>query len=102
MNLAKCPLRTKARITSVDVAPQFNLRLQELGVRQGAEFVVVNSAAFGGRVLNIAGTRIAVDHKSVRLIEVETIASEQKVAASDLGGGRLSTRNLLRPSRVAQ
>ncbi len=73
MILAKCPLRTRARIVDVDVDDKFDLRLQELGVRSGAEFSVVNKAAFGGRVINIAGTRIAVDHRSSRKIEVETL-----------------------------
>ena len=71
MKLAKCPLRVPARITQVDVAQQFDLRLQELGVRKGARLVAVNKSAFGGRVINIGGTRIAVDHRSAGLIEVE-------------------------------
>lgn len=71
MMLAKFPLRTRSRITVVDVEDQFDLRLQELGVRPGAEFTVVNRAAFGGLVINIAGARIAVDHKSAKRIQVE-------------------------------
>lgn len=71
MMLAKWPLRTRARITTVDVEQQFDLRLQELGVRSGAEFTVVNRAAFGGLVINVAGARIAVDHKSAKRIQVE-------------------------------
>lgn len=71
MDLSKCPLRVKARIVGVDVAPQFQLRLQELGVRPGAEFVAVNRAAFGGVVLNIAGARVAVDRGSARQMHVE-------------------------------
>ena len=71
MMLAKCPLRTRVRITDVDVDKQFGLRLQELGVRPGAEFTVVNRAAFGGLVINVAGARIAVDHRSAKRIQVE-------------------------------
>ncbi len=76
MKLAHCPLRVGVRITRVDVESQFDLRLQELGVREGAQLVAVNRSAFGGRVINIAGTRIAVDHRSAKLIEVE--ASERR------------------------
>lgn len=71
MKLAQCPLRQRFRIAAVDVDPKYNLRLQELGLRAGAEFVAVNRAAFNGMVLNIAGTRVAVDHRSAKLIEVE-------------------------------
>lgn len=71
MMLAKCPLRTRVRITDVDVDKQFGLRLQELGVRPGVEFTVVNRAAFGGLVINVAGARIAVDHRSAKRIQVE-------------------------------
>lgn len=74
MNLSICPLRLKSRITKVDVDRKFDLRLQELGIRLGAEVVAVNKAAFGGLVLNVAGTRIAVDHKSAKRIHVEPVA----------------------------
>ncbi|WP_099332415.1 FeoA family protein [Actinomyces minihominis] len=74
MKLAKCPVRSRARILSVDVDREFELRLRELGIRVGAELSVVNRAAFGGRVINIAGTRIAVDHRSSQRILVEDIA----------------------------
>ena len=73
VKLTECPLRVRSRISRVGVDPKFDLRLQELGVRSGAEFVAVNRAAFGGVVLNIAGTRVAVDHRSATLIEVEAV-----------------------------
>lgn len=71
MDLSECPLRVKAKIVGVDVAPQFRLRLQELGVRPGAEFVAINRAAFGGVVVKIAGARLAVDRGSARHMQVE-------------------------------
>ncbi len=73
VNLSECPLRVKSRIISVDVGPQYRLRLKELGVRPGADFFSVNRAAFGGVVINIAGTRIAVDRRSARNIAVEQL-----------------------------
>lgn len=73
MNLIDCPLRTPALLTDTAAAPQFQLRLQELGVRTGARLTVVNRAAFGGVVLNIAGTRVAVDHKSAKAMKVQTL-----------------------------
>lgn len=59
---------------TVDVDHAYRLRLQELGLRPGVEFYVANRAAFGGVVINIAGTRVAVDARSARHIEVEELA----------------------------
>lgn len=73
MILSECPPRTQSRIVSVDVGSRYRLRLKELGLRPGAHFYVVNRAAFGGVVINIAGTRIAVDHRSARSIAVEKV-----------------------------
>lgn len=70
MLLNQCPLYVRANIVKMDVEPQFRLRLQELGIRPGAEFTAVNRAAFGGVVMNIGGARLAVDHASARRMEV--------------------------------
>lgn len=74
MKLASCPRGARARLVDIDVAPAFRLRLNELGMRPGAEFLLTNRAAFGGVVINIAGTRIAVDRRSSKNIAVEVIA----------------------------
>lgn len=74
MKLSHCPLRRQARIINAGVEPQFDLRMQELGVRAGAQFTAVNRSAFGGVVINIGGTRIAVDRKSARNMDVEVVA----------------------------
>ena len=68
MKLNQCPLRVRGEIIDVDVEPQYGLRLRELGIRPGAQFVAVNKAAFGGMVLNIGGTRVAVDRASSQKI----------------------------------
>ena len=58
----------------MDIPSEHRLRLYELGVRPGSEFFIVNKAAFGGLVVNIAGARVAVDRRSARAIEVDEIA----------------------------
>ena len=58
----------------MDVPSEHRLRLYELGIRPGSEFFIVNKAAFGGLVVNIAGARVAVDRRSARAIDVEEIA----------------------------
>ncbi|WP_236698653.1 FeoA family protein [Trueperella bernardiae] len=48
--------------------------MQEIGVRIGAEATVIQHAGFGGLVLNIAGSRVAIDHRSAKNIEAELVA----------------------------
>lgn len=74
MQLSKCAINTRARLVSADIAPEYRLRFQELGLRNGIEFHVTNKAAFGGVVINVAGTRIAVDRRSARNMDVEVAA----------------------------
>lgn len=71
MLLAKCPKHVRARLVEINVDPAYRLRLQELGLRPGVEFFLTNRAAFGGVVINIAGTRVAVDRRSASKIVVE-------------------------------
>ncbi|MCF2711643.1 MAG: FeoA family protein [Schaalia hyovaginalis] len=72
--LSKCPRNSHGRLVRIDVDPAHRLRLQELGLRPGTEFYLANRAAFGGVVLNIAGTRVAVDARSAKRIDVEIAA----------------------------
>ncbi|MFC2435111.1 MAG: ferrous iron transport protein A [Peptidiphaga sp.] len=74
MILHECPLRTPLRLTRVDLPEKNMLRMQELGVRPGTEAVVTQHAGFGGVVINIAGSRVAVDHRSARSIEAEVLS----------------------------
>lgn len=80
MKLNQCPLRVRGEITDVDVEPRFDLRLQELGIRPGAQFVAINKAAFGGVVLNIGGTRVAVDRASSRKIDTRLVDATPRTA----------------------
>ncbi|MCF2706675.1 ferrous iron transport protein A [Arcanobacterium haemolyticum] len=74
MLLSESPRRTRVRLTKVDLPERHQLRLKELGLRPGKEAIVALKGAFGGLVLNVAGSRIAVDHRSARHIEAEVIA----------------------------
>ncbi|MFY9262271.1 MAG: FeoA family protein [Arcanobacterium sp.] len=73
MTLAECPVRAPLRLTRVGVLRRNLLRMQELGLRVGAHVSVVQRGAFGGLVLNVAGSRVAVDHRSARVIEADVI-----------------------------
>ncbi|MDY5584448.1 MAG: FeoA family protein [Arcanobacterium sp.] len=71
MKLNECPVRTAIRITEVPVPKSHQLRMQEIGVRVGAHASIVQRAGFGGLILNIAGSRVAIDHRFAKLIEAE-------------------------------
>ena len=45
-------------------------RVRELGLRVGTRFTVTQKAAFGGRVLFVHGTRLAVDRGFARSAQV--------------------------------
>ncbi|AWE43506.1 ferrous iron transport protein A [Actinobaculum sp. 352] len=73
VKLHDCPRHVKLRLVDVDLPAQNMLRMQELGIRPGTEAVVTQHAGFGGLILNVAGSRVAVDHRSARLIDAEVI-----------------------------
>ncbi|MDO4665950.1 MAG: FeoA family protein [Actinomycetaceae bacterium] len=76
MTLKQLPKFSRARVTALNLAQCHLLRLSELGLRPGCELAVVSKGAFGGVVINVAGTRMAIDHRSAKLIEVETVTSK--------------------------
>ena len=73
MQLRQCPLQQRLSLTKVDCGEEYTLRLGELGLRPGAEVIITQKASFGGLVLNVSGSRLAVDHRSARCIEAEPV-----------------------------
>lgn len=74
MLLAECPTRVALRLTEIELPEAVQLRMQEMGLRKGAQATVIQRACFGGLVLNVAGSRFAVDHRSARKISAEVAA----------------------------
>ncbi|MCI1674733.1 MAG: ferrous iron transport protein A [Ancrocorticia sp.] len=74
MLLNECPQQTLLRLTKIDLPAKNMLRIQELGLRPGNEAVITQHAGFGGLILNVAGSRVAVDHRSAKAIEAEVVA----------------------------
>ena len=74
MKLREGPTRVTLRLTNLKLPEHSLLRMQEIGVRIGAEATVIQHAGFGGLVLNIAGSRVAIDHRSAKNIEAELVA----------------------------
>ncbi|QOQ39361.1 FeoA family protein [Trueperella pecoris] len=75
MKLSECPTRVALRLTDIELPRRSMLRMQEIGLRIGAQATIVQRAGFGGLVLNIAGSRVAVDHRSAKKIEAELVAA---------------------------
>lgn len=77
MKLNEATSGTVLLITEVDVPQRNQLRMQELGIRVGAHATIVQRAGFGGLILNIAGSRVALDHRSAKLVSVDLLAPSQ-------------------------
>jgi ferrous iron transport protein A len=73
MTLPECPLGAELRVTGVRLAAADTFRLNEMGVRLGTLAHVTQRAAFGGRVIAVAGARFALDGQTAALIDVEPV-----------------------------
>ncbi|HEY5247343.1 MAG TPA: FeoA family protein [Dermatophilaceae bacterium] len=73
MTLPESPLRAPLRVTGVRLSATDAFRLNEMGIRLGSLAHVTQHAAFGGRVLAVAGTRYALDGDTAALIDVEMV-----------------------------
>ena len=61
------------RVTGVRLPATAAFRLQEMGIRLGTVAHVTHHAAFGGRVVAVAGSRYALDGGTAALIDVEPV-----------------------------
>ncbi|OKL54190.1 hypothetical protein BSZ39_05450 [Bowdeniella nasicola] len=62
-------------MTDIDVAPAARLRVREMGLRVGQIIRISHRGAFGGLVLAIGSSRVAIDRATVRHISVEEAAA---------------------------
>ena len=72
MTLRESPPGAFFRVSGIRLAASSALRLSEMGIRVGTLAHVTQRAAFGGRVVAVAGSRFAVDGATADLIDVET------------------------------
>lgn len=73
MTLPECPLGAELRVTGVRLPSEDAFRLNEMGIRRGTLAHVTQQAAFGGRVVAVAGSRYALDGGTAALIDVEPV-----------------------------
>lgn len=71
MVIADCLIGSDVRLTDSDFDDATRFRLRELGLGRGTRARIVQRAPFGGRVLSVAGQRIAVDRDTTRRLAVE-------------------------------
>ena len=71
MRLSDAPLATPLVLTGLGIGDA--LRMRELGLRVGAVLEVVQRAGFGGRVLTLGPTRIALDHVTCAALHVSPL-----------------------------
>ena len=60
IDLASAPLRTNLTLLASDAPESHRQRLSSLGLRVGTRFSLLQKTAGGGRVLLVAGSRIAL------------------------------------------
>lgn len=73
MTLPESPAGALLRVTGVHLPAADAFRLNEMGIRLGTLAQVTQHAAFGGRVIAVAGSRYALDGGTAALIDVETV-----------------------------
>jgi ferrous iron transport protein A len=73
MTLPESPLDAELRVTGVRLPTAEAFRLEEMGIRLGTRARVTQRAAFGGRVIAVAGSRFALDGATAALIDVEHV-----------------------------
>ena len=73
MTLPESPLGAELRVTGIRLSAVDAFRLNEMGIRLGTVARVTQRAAFGGRVIAVAGSRYALDGGTAALIDVEGV-----------------------------
>lgn len=73
MTLQESPLGAQLCVTGVRLPAADAFRLNEMGVGLGSLAHVTQHAAFGGRVIAVAGSRYALDGPTAALIDVESV-----------------------------
>ncbi|MFV0451319.1 MAG: FeoA domain-containing protein [Propioniciclava sp.] len=72
--LNRAPLGKPLVLTDLDVAPQVRHALARLGLRRGARVTLVGRIAGGGRIVGVAGARIAVESSLLGAMDAEPAA----------------------------
>ncbi len=69
-SLLQAPVGTPLTVRRADGAPEFRRRLAALGLRRGARIHVVHRTIGGGRIVSVAGARIALGRDVLERLQV--------------------------------
>lgn len=61
MSLAQAPLKRTVTLTAANAAPELCRKLASLGLRCGSTVCLLSCTTGGGRVVSVAGARVALD-----------------------------------------
>ena len=70
MDLASCAVGDDVVVVALLTPPQARLRMHEVGLRVGSVVRITQQAPFGGRVVAVGASRIAVDGATAARVEV--------------------------------
>lgn len=70
MRLDTCPVDEDFQVLAISVAAEPRLRMREVGLRVGSTVRVTQRAPFGGRVVAVGASRIALDGATAARIQV--------------------------------
>lgn len=73
MTLAESPAHAELRVLTMRVEPAVRLRMREMGLHDGTVVRSWRRAAFGGRVVAVGTSRIALDAATARRVDVEAL-----------------------------
>ncbi len=73
MTLDRAALAVPVVVRTATGAPDVRRRLGELGLRRGATVTCLRRTSGGGRLLDVAGTRVAVGADVLSAIEIEDV-----------------------------
>ncbi len=76
MTLSETPADAVVRVVGLRLEPADLLRVREIGLCHGAVLRVWRRTPFGGRVIGLGGSRIAVDGDTAARVQVEDVAAE--------------------------
>jgi ferrous iron transport protein A len=74
LDLESAPLNADLTLVAIGGSSGTQRRLATLGLREGASFRLVTRTIGGGRILLVAGSRIAISRELVRQLRAEVAA----------------------------
>ncbi len=83
LTLAGAPARSRLVVVRLRTPADLARRLGTLGVRPGIQVEVLHNASGGGRVIGVAGARLALDRRVLGDIEVREVIGDESGAQPD-------------------